>query len=292
VKSVTTSSLAIAYEEEGAEASTPVILLHGFPDDARCWDRVVEALTAAGLRTLAPYLRGFGATRFLRADAPRSGQLAALTEDVIEFADALNASRFVLVGHDWGARAAYNVAAVYPERVSALVALSVGFGTNLPDQTLAYDQSRAYWYQWFFATERGRNALENDRRGLCKFLWQTWSPGWRFDDSTFEATAASFDNPDFVSVAIHSYRHRWGNAEGDPRYIALEARLRHASRIAVPTTVLHGADDRATLPAASEGKEKFFSRSYKRIVVPDAGHFLPRENPEAVSRAILDACER
>jgi pimeloyl-ACP methyl ester carboxylesterase len=279
--------LEIAYEERGGSQKPPIILLHGFPDDIHTWDHVVEGLVSAAHRTLTPYLRGFGPTRFLDTSTPRSGQLSALTQDVVDFADAVGIQQFYLVGHDWGARAAYNVAALYPKRVLALVALSVGYGTNVPSQKLGYAQARAYWYQWFFATERGRAALERDRHNLCRFLWQTWAPRWRFDDATFQETAKSWDNPDFVEVSIHSYRHRWGNAKGDPRYDELEAQLAETPNITVPTTVLHGEDDGASLPDTSEAKEKFFTSDYVRRLIPKAGHFLPRETPDLVTEAIL-----
>jgi pimeloyl-ACP methyl ester carboxylesterase len=286
-KRAVTSCLEIAYEERGDAQKPAIILLHGFPDDVRTWDGVVEGLVPAGYRTVVPYLRGFGPTRFLDSSTPRSGQLSALTQDAIEFADALSMDRFFLVGHDWGARAAYNIAALWPERVIALVALSVGYGTNVPKQNLSFAQASAYWYQWYFGLEQGRMALARDRRNLCRYLWQTWSPAWTFDDETFETTAKSWDNPDFVQISIHSYRHRWGNADGDPRYDELEERLSDTPKIAVPTTVLHGKDDGATLPETSEGKEHLFSSDYIRRVIPDAGHFLPREKPAEVIKAIL-----
>ena len=245
-------------------------------------------LAEAGYRTLVPYLRGFGGTRFLDEDAPRSGQLTALGQDVIEFVDALGLGSFTLVGHDWGARAAYVAAALLPERVRGLVAISVGYGTNDPRQELSFEQARAYWYQWYFGLDRGREALEADRRALCRELWETWSPGWRFDEREFEATASSFDNQDFVEVAIHSYRHRWGNAPGDPYHEDLEARLSEPPPISVPTTVLHGEDDGATLPETSAGKEHFFTGPYERLVLPGVGHFVQRERPEAVVEAVLE----
>ncbi len=291
-RSVRTPHLEIAYEERGEAGTLPVVLLHGFPDDARTWDAVAGALAGEGYRTLAPYLRGFGATRFLDERAPRSGQLAALGQDVVEFVDALGLDRFTLVGHDWGARAAYIAAALLPGRVRGLVALAVGYGTNDPRQELSFEQARAYWYQWYFGLDRGREVLEEDRRGFCRYLWETWSPGWEFDEGEYEMTAASFDNPDFVEVAIHSYRHRWGAAPGDPRYDDLEARLAGPPDISVPTTVLMGADDGATLPETSAGKEKRFTAAYDRRVLPGVGHFVQRERPEAVVEAVLERAKR
>lgn len=195
-----------------------MILVHGFPDDVRTWDLVVSMLADAGYRTLAPYVRGFGATHFLYENTPRSGQFTALAQDIIEFAESLGLERFTLVGHDWWARAAYIASALHPQRVSKLVALAAGYGTYSPNQRPSLEQIRSYWYQWYFNLEQGRTELSVNRRGLCRRLWEIWSPGWRFDDETFEATASSFDTPDFVEVAIHSYRHRWGEARGDPAY--------------------------------------------------------------------------
>jgi pimeloyl-ACP methyl ester carboxylesterase len=291
LKQVRTPQLEIAYEERGDPDALPIVLLHGFPDDVRTWDAVVEGLVAAGYRTLAPYLRGYGPTRFLDSGTARTGQLAALGQDLLDFVDAADVNRFVLVGHDWGARAAYIVASLWPERVRALIALAVGYGTNDPKQTLALAQARAYWYQWYFCTERGRMALAADRRGMCRVLWQLWSPLWEFDEATFQRTAASFDNPDFVDVAIHSYRHRWGEALGDPRYDELEARLAVPIPIQVPTTALMGDEDGATLPETSAGKEHFFTNDYRREVLPGIGHFIQREDPQVVLQAILERAE-
>ena len=286
-KHVRTSCLEVAYEDRGSPQAEPIILVHGFPDDIRTWDGVVAPLVDAGYRTLTPYLRGFGPTRFLEETALRTGQLAALGQDVIEFADAVGIERFMLVGHDWGARAAYIAAGLWPGRVQGLVALSVGYGTSTPKDQISYDQARAYWYQWYFGLERGRVALEQDRRGLCRWLWNTWSPDWHFDEATFETTARSFDNPDFVEVSIHSYRHRWGDAPGDHRYDGIEARIAGLPRIGVATTVLHGADDGATFPETSAGKEQHFTGPYDRRVIDSVGHFVQRERPHAVVDAVL-----
>ncbi len=291
LKTVRTQSLEVAYLEAGGDVragshALPIILVHGFPDDAHAWNAVAHALVGAGYRTLAPYVRGFGPTRFLSDTAPRTGQIAALIQDVIEFADAVHVDRCVLVGHDWGARAAYGVAALRPERVAALVALSVGYATSTPQESLPVEQARAYWYQWYFALDRGRAALAADPVGFCRILWKTWSPGWQFSEAEFAATAHSFQNPDFVPVVMHSYRHRWGLAPGDPAYDSVDARLRSSPPVPVPTVMLHGADDGATLPASSEGKERYFPGGYTRRIVPGAGHFIQRERPQAVVDAV------
>lgn len=288
LRHIRTPLLDITYEERGDSAAPAVVLLHGFPDDARTWDAVVPALNRAGLRTLVPYLRGFGPTRFLDPGTPRSGQLSALGMDFVEFADALGLDRFVLVGHDWGARAAYVAAALHPERIRALVTLAVAYGTNAPEQPLSFAQSRAYWYQWLFGLERGRALLDVERHDFCRYLWQVWSPSWNFSDAAYAATAQSFLNPDFVEVAIHSYRHRWGGAPGDLRYDRVESKLAELPAIPVPTTLLMGAEDGATLPETAQGKERFFTGGYRVEVVAGAGHFIQRERAERVIEAILE----
>ena len=288
LKYAQTPRLKIAYEEQGNENAQPIILVHGFPDDVRTWDGVAGALIEAGHRTLVPYLRGFGPTQFLDKETPRSGQLTALAQDLIDFANALEVEKYILVGHDWGARAGYIVSAIQRERVCGLVAISVGYGTNNPNQVISFAQARAYWYQWYFALDRGRIALETDRRGFCRKLWETWSPGWHFDDKTFEETAKSFDNPDFVNIAMHSYRHRWGNATGDPYYNSLETVFAEMPRITIPTIIIHGEDDGATLPEASAHKEHYFTNTYTRRVLANVGHFVQRERPDLVIKAILE----
>src|SRR5262249_31171518 len=241
---VQTELLDVAYEERGPREGLPVILLHGWPDDVRTWDGIVAPLSAAGFRTIAPYLRGFGPTRFRTKATIRSGQLAALGSDVVALAGALRLGRFALVGHDWGARAAYIAATeLGPQQVTHVVALSVGYGTNDPGQQLPLVQLRNYWYHWYFALARGIDLVKDSRRELGKFLSATWSPAWQFTDADYAATAASFDNPDWADVTVHSYRHRWGHAEGDPRYDALERRLAFVPTVRVPTLVLHGDAD-------------------------------------------------
>lgn len=292
MKKIETSRLEVAYEEKGDPSSPPVVLVHGFPDDARTWEKVSEPLAEAGYRTIAPYVRGYGETRFLDGSTPRSGQLAALGRDLAEFTEAMGLERFALVGHDWGARAAYILASLHPERVSSLITLAVGYGTNSPDQKLSPAQTQNYWYQWYFNMEKGRKELEENRRAFCKHLWRAWSPNWEFTDEEFENTARSFDNSDFVEIAIHSYRHRWANAESDPEYEELENRLSGPPKIHVPTTLLMGGADGATLPETSEGKEGFFTKEYERRVIPSVGHFIQREAPEAVVEAVLERAKR
>jgi pimeloyl-ACP methyl ester carboxylesterase len=288
-RAVRTPTLEIAYEETGPPTGPPVVLLHGFPDDARAWDGVVGPLAAAGYRTLVPYLRGYGPTRFLDAAAPRMAQQAAIGQDLLDFLEALALPAATLAGYDWGGRAACIAAILRPERVRALV--SIGGGYNVqdtigPPRPASARRERAFWYQWYFNTERGRVGLAANRRDICRLLWQDWSPGYRFDDATFEATAASFDNPDFVPVVIHSYRHRHGNAPGDPRFDAIEKRLAGRPPITVPSMVLHGADDAVDPPRTTAGDLAMFPPGTERRVVAGAGHFFPREQPGAVVEAL------
>jgi pimeloyl-ACP methyl ester carboxylesterase len=293
-RTIRTPTLEIAYEESGPADGPPVILLHGWPSDPHDWDGVAPALAADGWRVLAPWLRGFGATRFLHRNTPRSGQQAALGADLRDLMDALAIEDAYLAGYDWGGRAACVTAALWPERVRGL--LSIG-GYNIQHiatagRPAAAAQEHRLWYQWYFQTERGSTGLEQNRRDLARLLWRLWSPNWRFDDAVFAATAASFDNPDFVAVTIHSYRHRHGNAAGDPALEPIEERLAAQPAITVPAVVLHGAADGVSPPAQSEHRPHQFSGRYDRRVVPLAGHFLSREAPEAVVEALRGLLQR
>ena len=291
---VRTPILEIGYEEWGDAAGVPVVLLHGFPDDAHAWSEVAPPLAAQGCRVLAPYLRGYGPTRFRDATAPRMAQQAAIGQDLVDFLDALGIERAALGGYDWGGRAACITAILAPARVRALVTIG-GYNVQntiaapVPASAL---QERANWYQWYFNTERGHLGLEKNRREICRLLWRDWSPGWRFDDATFEQAAAAFDNPDFVPVVIHSYRHRYRNAPGEPRFDAIERRLAERPRIEVPSVILHGRDDGVDPPARSEKHPALFPAGTERRVIPDAGHFLPREQPGAVVEALLSLLAR
>jgi len=292
VKSIRTPVLNIAYEESGKPQGFPVILLHGFPDDVRAWDDVAPPLVKAGYRVLAPYLRGYGPTRFRDPAAPRMAEQAAIGQDLVDFADALKLPRFAVAGYDWGARAAGVAAALYPDRVRAAVLIGGYTVQNVfaGPQPGPPDAEQRFWYQWYFNTERGRAGLKANRRSLCKLLWRDWSPGWHFTDQTFDRTAPSFDNPDFVDIVIHSYRHRLGNAPGEPRFLAAEQRLARRPKIEVPTIVLHGAEDSlGRAPAESPPAERSsFTSLVARRLVAGSGHFMPREKPGAVSAAMLE----
>lgn len=293
MKTITTGLLEVGYLQAGPDDGTPIILAHGFPDDALTWNEVTMALAEKGFRTYAPYQRGFGPTKFQAQETMRSGQYTALAQDVIDFADALKIEKFLFVGHDWGAAAAYTLGALFPERVLGMVTLSVGYqGAASYREPLPIDQVRAYWYQWNFQIEKGRETLKTDQKAYCHKLWEVWAPAWDFDDETFEATASSFDTPDFVDVVLHSYRHRWHSVTGDPRYETLEERRVKETQIKVPTLLLHGEQDGASLVVSSEGKESHFDEFYERRVIEGVGHFIPREAPGAIVEAVLEINER
>jgi pimeloyl-ACP methyl ester carboxylesterase len=290
IKQIRTATLDVAYEESGEASGLPVFLLHGWPYDPRCYDEVVSPLVAAGSRVIVPYLRGFGPTRFLSSETPRSGQQAALGNDLHELMDALSVDRALLAGYDWGGRAACVVAALWPKRVRGLVTVN---GYNIQDiagsaKPVAPAQEHRFWYQYYFHTARGRTGLEQNRRALCGYIWSIWSPNWNFDDATFERTAVSFDNPDFVAVTIQSYRHRFGYALGDPALEAIEKRLAARPKIAVPTIALQGEADGVLPPQGSEQHAAFFSGAYERRVLPSVGHNPPQEAPSVFAQTVLE----
>jgi pimeloyl-ACP methyl ester carboxylesterase len=289
LKRVRTPTLEIAYEERGADSGPPVLLLHGWPYAPQTYDEVVPRLAAARCRVIVPYLRGFGETRFLGRDTPRSGQLAALGNDLRELMDVLGIERAALVGYDWGGRAACIVAALWPQRVRCLV---TGNGYNIQDIPKANvpvepAQEHRYWYQYYFHTERGRAGLTENRRGIAKLLWKLWSPNWRFDDATFERTAPAWDNPDFVEVTVQSYRHRYGNAPGDPALEAIERQLAAQPPIPVPTIVLQGAANGVVPDLWLSHRSKFTGQAMQRLF-PRAGHNIPAEEPAAMADAVLE----
>ncbi|MFC9251714.1 alpha/beta hydrolase [Amycolatopsis thailandensis] len=286
-KRVTTPILEIEYEHAGEAGAPPVILLHGFPYDVRAYDEVAPVVAAGGASVYVPYLRGFGGTRFLDDATPRSGQQAALAQDLLDFMDALGLEKAVVAGYDWGGRAACIAAALRPGRVRGLVSVD---GYNV--QNLAYagepappEWERTYWYQYYFHSERGRRGLTENREELCALLWRTWSPTWAGADAAFPASAPSLHNPDFVDVVIHSYRHRFGLAEGDPRYQALEDLIAEEPPITVPTVVLESGDDGVGGPSA-EGDREYFTGPYDHRVLSGVGHNVPQEAPEAFAAAV------
>jgi pimeloyl-ACP methyl ester carboxylesterase len=289
LKRARTSVLDVGYEEHGPADGAAVMLMHGWPYDPRTYDEVAPQLAAAGCRAIVPYLRGFGPTRFLSPSVPRSGQQAALGLDLKELMDALAIERAILAGYDWGGRAACIVAALWPDRARGLL---TGNGYNIQDIAASVEPTppeheHRIWYQYYLHTERGRAGLQKNRREFIRLLWRLWSPNWKFDDATFERSAPSFDNPDFVDVTVQSYRHRFGYAPGDPELDEIERRLVGTPRIAVPTVVLHGGGAGVIPAGASATHARYFTGPYERHVIAMVGHNLPQEAPVAFADAVL-----
>ena len=282
--------LNVAYHPAGPADGPPVVLLHGFPYDIDTYAEVAPRLAAQGCRVVVPSLRGFGQTRFLSDATPRSGEQAALGADLLALLDALDLPRAVLAGYDWGGRAACVVAALWPERCAGLVTLN-SYNIQHIAQAMRPEtpaQEHRLWYQYYFHSERGRAGLAQDRRALCRLLWQQWSPTWAFDDATFERSAAALDNPDFVDVAIHSYRHRYGLVAGDPAYAEIERHLAQQPPIVVPTISFDGADDGLFAPSDAAHQARHFSGPRRHRIVPGAGHNLPQEAPAVFADAVLE----
>lgn len=286
---VVAGHLEIAYEHAGPVDGWPIVLLHGFPYDVRAFDGVVKPLVDDGARVIAPYLRGFGPTRFLDTSTPRSGEQAALGADLVALLDALDIPKAGLAGYDWGGRAACVVAALWPERVQFLVS-----GAGYAIQNIAGSGEPAlpeaelrYWYQYYFHGERGRAGLTQYRREFCKLLWKMWSPSWEFDDETFDRSAESFDNPDFVEIVIHSYRHRFGLVPGDNSFALIEERLAERPPINVPTITIDGEADGVVLPTDGSRFAQHFTSEYQHLRIPNVGHNIPQESPEVFADAIL-----
>jgi pimeloyl-ACP methyl ester carboxylesterase len=282
--------LNIAYYEAGPADGPAVMLLHGFPFDIHAYVDVAPQLAAKGCRAIVPYLRGYGPTRFRDPATPRSGEQAAIGADLIALMDALGVKRAVFAGYDWGGRAACVAAALWPDRCTGLVSVNGYLIQDIAKSMVPAKPERevALWYQYYFQLERGRAGLAANRRGIARILWQQWSPNWHFDDTTFERTAEAHDNPDYVDVVIHSYRHRYGVAEGDPQYAELQRRLAALPVIAAPTITLDGDGDGVT-PATdgTRSAAKFTDRRSHRVI-PRVGHNLPQEEPEAFADAVME----
>ena len=290
IRTVSTSVLEIAYEESGPPDGRPVMLMHGFPYSVRGYDAVVERLAAAGCRCLVPHLRGYGPTRFFEPSTPRSGQQAALGNDLLELLDVAEIDRAVLCGFDWGGRAACIVAALWPQRCTGLVSCG---GYNIQDIAASVrpappEVEHSNWYQYYFNTERGRAGLTANRREIAHLLWRLWSPPWNFDELTFESSAAMLDNPDFVDIVIHSYRHRYGYADGDPALEVIEQRLAAQPPITVPTISLDGNDGGFGPADTSVEERAHFTGRYEQRVLHGVGHNVPQEAPEDFAAAVLD----
>ena len=282
--------LGVAYVEAGPAAGPPVLLLHGWPYDIHSFVDVAPLLATAGFRVIIPYLRGHGATRFLSEGTVRNGQPAALAHDAVALMDALRIERAILAGFDWGARTADIVAALWPERVNGLVAVS-GYliGSQAAGQVpLPPEAELQWWYQYYFATERGRLGYERNRHDFAKLIWRLASPRWAFDDATFDRSAAALDNPDHVAVVIHNYRWRLGLAGGEPQFDEIERRLAAAPTIAVPTITMEGDANGAPHPSPAAYAGKFTGPYAHRTIGGGIGHNLPQETPRDFARAVID----
>jgi len=290
IRQIDAGLLNLGYHEAGPADGPAVVLLHGFPYDIHSYVDVAPMLAARGCRVIVPYLRGYGPTRFREPTTPRSGEQAAIGADLIALMDALSIPRAVFAGYDWGGRAACVSAALWPERCAGLVSVNGYLIQDIAKAMRPAPVARevGYWYQWYFQIERGRAGLAASRREIARTLWAQWSPNWRFDDETFARTAAAFDNPDYVDVVIHSYRHRYGLAEGDPRYAAIESRLAMQPVITVPAITLDGDGD-GVFPATDGTAQaaRFADRRAHRVI-PRAGHNLPQEEPEVFAAAVLE----
>lgn len=294
LKQVTASGLDIGYTEAGPQDGPPVLLLHGWPYDIHAFEDVMPMLVAHGFRVIAPYLRGHGTTRFLSTATMRNGQPAVLAMDTIALMNALKIEQAVLAGFDWGARTADIVAALWPERVKGLVAVSGYLIGNQAagKQPLLPEAELQWWYQFYFATERGRLGYERHTRDFNRLIWKLASPQWKFDDATFDRTAAAFDNPDHVAIVIHNYRWRLGIAEGERQYDRIEQRLAGAPAIRVPTITMEGDANGAPHPQPAAYRAKFTGAYEHRTITGGIGHNLPQEAPRDFAQAIIDVAER
>jgi len=290
LKQIDAGVLNVGYVEAGRADAPAVILLHGWPYDIYSFEEVAPLLAAKGYRVIVPYLRGYGTTRFLSNDTFRNGQPSALAVDIVALMDALKIEKAVVGGFDWGARTADIMAALWPERCKAIVSVS-GYliGSQASGQNpLPPNAELQWWYQYYFATERGRAGYETYRHDFVKLIWQLASPKWNFDDATFDRSAASFDNPDHVSIVIHNYRWRLGLAEGEPKYDDLERRLAQFPVITVPAITLEGDANGAPHPDPSSYAKKFSGKYENRIIKGGVGHNLPQEAPRAFAKAVVD----
>jgi pimeloyl-ACP methyl ester carboxylesterase len=285
---IQTELLKISVEAGGPPSGYPVFLLHGWPDGAQAWPKVANALQQSGYHTIAPYLRGSHPTEFLSADTPRFSGAVAMAQDVIDLANLMEIERFAVVGHDWGARIAYTLAALFPERISSIAALALAYQPRGEFHLGTFAQSKQFWYQFFQCTDAGADAVRRDPVGFARIQWETWSPlGW-FKEEVFDAVSSSFTTPDWAEITLNGYRSRYLSGEVvDHRYDALQQRLQNTAQINTPTLMIQGASDFCDLPSASEGHEKHFLNGYTRIVLSGVGHFPHREAPEQVTNAVL-----
>ena len=290
IQKLKTPVLSLAYEEGGPKKGEPLLLVHGWPDSPRTWDKVLPFLHEAGYRTIAPYLRGYGPSTFrnpLFGRKPRrTGQPVAFAQDIIDLAQRLQLGRFPFVGHDWGAWTGYALAALFPGRLKSLVAISVPFepGKAAPPK---FPQARAFWYQWLLCTQPGEKKFREDPVAFGQAQWDAWSPhGW-YTQEEFAETARSWKGKDFQNVVLHSYRSRWDHAELDPKYARQQARFESALTLGTPTLLLHGLNDHCELAETTNGAERYFTAGYRRLLLEGVGHFPQRENPKGTAAAIV-----
>ena len=283
-----TQLLSIAYEAGGPAGGYPVFLLHGWPDVPAGWANVTRTLEHGGYRTIAPYLRGFHPTEFLSANTPRFAGAVAMAQDVIDIANLVGVERFAVVGHDWGARIAYTLAALFPERVSSISALALAYQPRAEFHLGTFVQSKHFWYQFFQCTDAGANAVRADPIGFARIQWETWSPeGW-FNEKDFVAASEAFRNPDWAEITLNAYRSRYLPGEVvDHRYDELQEKLRNIVQIRIPALMFQGASDFCDLPSASEGRERYFLNGYTRVLLSGVGHFPHREAPNEVGSGVL-----
>jgi pimeloyl-ACP methyl ester carboxylesterase len=291
VKQIHAGVLDVGYVDAGPADGTPVLLLHGWPYDIHSFAEVTPLLAAAGFRVIVPYVRGYGTTRFLSDQTPRNGQQAALAADAVALMDAVNIDRAVVAGFDWGTRSANIVAALWPQRTKALVSVSGYLIGNVATNQLPLPPKAEleWWYQFYFATERGRAGYETYRKEFARLIWQTASPKWNFSDAAFDRSAASFDNPDHVAIVIHNYRWRLGLAAGEQRFDELEKRLAAAPSIAVPTITMEGDANGAPHPLPNAYRSKFTGKYAHRLLAGGVGHNIPQEAPRAFADSVIDA---
>jgi pimeloyl-ACP methyl ester carboxylesterase len=288
VKTIRTELLEIAYEEGGPQNGPLVLLLHGWPDAPRGWRAIAQRLHAKGWHTVAPYLRGTGPTKFLRDETPRVGAGVALAQDAIDLVDGLGIDRFAVVGHDWGARTAYALAALFADRITSVSALALAYQPRGLFKIPSFGQARRFWYQWFLCVDGGLAKVHEDPVGFARIQWETWSPtGW-IDETEFSKTAESFSNPDWVKITANAYRSRWLNGEAwDSRYDSLQRKLQEVGVISTPTLMIQGESDFCDAPSESEGLEAYFTGRYQRVLLDGVGHFPHREAADVVATGIL-----
>ena len=291
VKSITTPVAELAYLEDGPRDGVPVILAHGFPDDARTWEPVVEQVSAMPVRLLRPYQRGFGGSSLISEREAGGAQVAALAQDILDFADALEISKFILVGHDWGARAAFGAAILAPGRIRQLICLATPYGRGVQDRSWKLRQMEAFWYQFFFCTDEGANLLKSRSSELLRTFWRKWSPGFHLTDAQFDELSQSFDNAQFADTVIHYYRHRWKAAPGFLHYAMQQEILDAVPKVEVPTIFVCGEEDGANLAPCSRGLDEFFAGPYEYHEVNGVGHFVQRERPDLVASLIAASVE-